>query len=58
MCYEESLVRSWTTKKAQKRERDTAASERVHPVEPPIRPAPLPKTTRHKEAERELEEIV
>jgi hypothetical protein len=57
MCYEESF-RSWTTKKTQKRERDTAARERAHGVEPPIRPAPLPKTTRRKEAERELEEIV
>jgi hypothetical protein len=58
MCYEESLFRSWTEKKAQKRQRDTASMERAGPVEQPIRPAPLPETTRPKEAERELETIV
>jgi hypothetical protein len=58
MCYEQSFFRSWTTKKAQKRERDTAAGARSDPIELPIRSAPPRDTTRRKEAEHELEEIV
>jgi hypothetical protein len=58
MCYEQRLFRSWATKKAQKREENKPVTERAPPQVVPIRPAPTPETTRRKEVERSLEEIV
>lgn len=58
MCYEERLFRSWATKKAQKREKNQPVTEHDRPQIVPIRPALTPETTRRKEVERELEEIV
>jgi hypothetical protein len=58
MCYEERLFRSWATKKTQKREDNKPVTESVRSPAVPIRPVPAPETTRRKEVERELEEIV
>lgn len=58
MCYEERLFRSRARKKAQKRDENKPVTEHDRPQVVPIRPAPTPETTRRKEVERELEEIV
>jgi hypothetical protein len=56
MCYEERLFRSWFTKKAQKRERETPVLERIRGVKRPSHPAPSPQMTHPSEAPRKLEE--
>ena len=58
MCYEERLFRSWTAKKAQKREKDQPVTERDRSQVEPVRTAPVAETKTRKEVERELEEIV
>ena len=58
MCYDERLFRSWTTKRAQKREKIQPVTERERSQATPMRPAPTPETQTRKETERELEEIV
>jgi hypothetical protein len=61
MCYEERLFRSWFAKKAQRREREVAASERGQPVESPVHSAPVSERTRvaapHKPERRKMTEL-
>jgi hypothetical protein len=58
MCYEESFYRSWARKKVQKRESRQPVTEPDRTELKPVDPAPVAETTRPKEVERELEEIV
>jgi hypothetical protein len=59
MCYEESFYRSWAArKKVQKRESQQPVIEPDRAELKPVDPAPVAETTRPKEVERELEEIV
>ena len=58
MCYEERLLRSWTTKKAQQGDKDQRVSELDRPHLLPIRTTPAPEAKHPKEVEREIEEIV
>ncbi len=58
MCYDERLFRSWTTKKAQKREQDPRGTEQERPEENPIPVAVRPEVKRRPEVESELDEVV
>jgi hypothetical protein len=58
MCYEQRFFKSWAKQKAQKREEIKPEIERARPDVQAIRPAPERETTRRREVERELEEIV
>ena len=58
MCYEERFLRSWGTKKAQKRQENKPVTDRDRPQLMPNHPAPASEVKRRKEVERELEEIV
>jgi hypothetical protein len=57
MCYEEGFLRSWETRKAEKRQANKPVTERGRLPPMPIRPV-TPEVERGKEVERELEEIV
>jgi hypothetical protein len=58
MCYEEGFLRSWETRKAEKRRANTPVTERDRLPPMPIRPVATPEVERGKKVERELEEIV
>ena len=58
MCYEEGFLRSWATRRTDKRQRNEPVTERDRPPPVPIRPAATPEVERREKVERELEEIV
>jgi hypothetical protein len=58
MCYEQKFLEYWTTRRAEKRQRNEPVTERDRPPPMPIRPAAAPAVERREEVESELEEIV
>ena len=58
MCYEEGFLRSWATRRVEKRQRNEPVTERDRPPPVPIRPAATPEVERREKVERELEEVV
>ena len=58
MCYEEGFLRSWATRKAEKRQQNEPVTERDRPPPVPNRAAATPATGHRDKVEAELEEIV
>ena len=58
MCYEEGFLRSWATRKTERRQRNEPVTERDRPPPVPLRPAATPEAEHPEKVEGELEEIV